>query len=241
MRLFLLRAVLAALGATTPSQDTVGWFQATEQALLDAIAPGDKGVWERVMDPSCVVTTEEGEVLTKQQFLEVLKPLPSGLSGGIVVKDLSVKEFSDFALVRYLAEESESVFGQRLTVHYRVTNTYKRDGSTWRMVGSHLSVVTRDPPAQEVPQSGWPGLVGTYRLLPDGWTFTVELRNGRLWGGRDPTKLRPLIPLTSHAFVLSGSLGEWHFVIEDERAARILNMRKFAPLVWTRVDGDPLE
>jgi hypothetical protein len=55
--------------------------------------------------------------------------------------------------------------------------------------------------------------------------------------GRDPTKLRPLIPLTSEAFVLSGSLGEWHFVVENGKATRILNLRKFAPLVWTRVDG----
>jgi ABC-type sugar transport system ATPase subunit len=44
------------------------------------------------------------------------------------------------------------------------------------MVASHLSVVTRDPPAQEVSKAGWAGLVGQYRLLPNGWTFTVELR-----------------------------------------------------------------
>ena len=50
------------------------------------------------------------------------------------------------------------------------------------MVASHTSVVTADPPAQTVDQgsSGWPGLVGTYRLRPDGWTFHVELRNGVL-------------------------------------------------------------
>lgn len=237
MNVLLLRAALAALGAGAASPESLQWFQATEQALMDAIAPGDKAAWERVMDPSCVVTTEEGEVLTREQFLEGLRPLPAGLSGSITVRDVSVQEFASFALVRYLADEAESVFGQRLAVHYRVTNTYRRDGPTWRMVASHLSVVTRDPLAQEVPQAGWPGLVGTYRLLPDGWTFTVELRDGRLLGGRDPAKLRPLVPLTSQAFVLSGSLGEWLFVLENGRATRILNLRKFAPLVWTRVDG----
>jgi hypothetical protein len=237
MTVFLRIAALVAVGAATPSPETLRWFQATEQALMDAIARGDKTGWERMMDPSCVVTTEEGEVLTREQFLKDLGPLPAGLSGSIAVKDLSVQEFPSFALVRYLADETESVFGQPLAVRYRVTDAYRRDGSEWRMVASHLSVVTQDPPAQDVSRADWPALVGTYRLPPDGWTFTVERREGGLVGGRDPAKLRPLIPLTSHAFVLSGSLGEWHFVVENGRATRILNLRKFAPLVWTRVDG----
>lgn len=236
MKVFLLGAALA-VGADTVSPETTRWFQATEQALMDAVAPGNSAAWERVMDPSCVVTTEEGEVLPRDRFLAQLRPLPAGLSGSIAVKALSVEEFQTFAIVRYLAQESESVFGQSLAVDYRVTNTYRRDGAGWKMVASHLSVVTRDPPAQPVSPADWPGLVGVYRLLPDGWTFTVELRDGRLVGGRDATKLRPLIPLAPHAFVLSGSLGEWHFLVENGRAARILNLRKFAPLVWTRVEA----
>jgi hypothetical protein len=74
-------------------------------------------------------------------------------------------------------------------------------------------------------------------LLPDGWTFLVELRDGRLVGGRDAKKLRPLVPLTPDAFVVSGSLGEWLFVVENGKATRILNLRKFAVLVWTRDEG----
>jgi len=237
--LFLAPASFAATAGATEgaSAATIEWFQTTEQTLMDALAPGDKTTWDRVMDPSCVVTTEEGEVLTKEKFLEGLRPLPEGLSGAIAVKELAVQELADFALVRYLADESESVFGQRLAVQYRVTNAYRRDGPAWKMVASHLSVVTRDPPAQEVSRAGWPGLVGQYRLLPDGWTFTVELRDGELYGGRDPKKLRRLIPLTPDAFVLSGSLGEWVFVVENGRAARIVNLRKFAVLVWTRVEA----
>jgi ketosteroid isomerase-like protein len=201
------------------------------------LAPGVKAIWDRIMDPSCVVTTEEGQVMTKGQFLEELRPLPQGLSGSLVIKELTVQEFPAFALVRYRADESESVFGQRLAVQYRVTNAYRRDAPAWKMVASHLSVVTRDPPAQDVSKAGWPGLVGQYRLLPDGWTLTVELRDGELYAGRDPKKLRRLIPLTPDAFVVSGSLGEWVFVVENGKGARIVNLRKFAVLVWSRVEA----
>lgn len=214
-------------------------FQATEQALMDAVATGDKGVWERVLDPSFVLTSEEGEVLPKQQLVDSLRPLPKGLVGEITVKELTVQELPTFAVVRYLADEKETVFGQKLATRYRVTDTFRRAGEEWKLVASHVSVVTQDPPAQEVSSAGWPGLVGSYRLLPDGWTFTVELRDGRLYGGRDPKKLKPLIPLTPEAFVLSGSLGEWMFVVDNGKATRVVNLRKFEPLVWTRVADAP--
>ena len=241
---FAVGALLSvATGAATDergvaaSTETQHWFQTTEQSLMDAVASGDKAVWERVMDPSCVVTSEEGEVVPREKLLADLQPLPPGLAGAITVKDLTVQEFPGFAVVRYLADEWETVFGQKLTVQYRTTDTYRQTDRGWKMVASHTSVVTEDPAAQDVSKADWPAFVGTYRLLPDGWTFTVELRDGKLYGGRDPKNLQPLIPLTPDAFVVSGRLGEWIFVTEKGRAVRILNLRKFEPLVWTRVEG----
>lgn len=43
-------------------------------------------------------------------------------------------------------------------------------------------------------------------------------------------------PSSPVSFVLAGSLGEWLFVVEGGRATRIVNLRKFAVLVWTRID-----
>jgi len=228
-----------ARAADASSPETVHWFQAEEQALMDSIAKGDWSPWQRILDPSFVITSEEGEVMTKEQFLDGLRPLPPGLTGNIVVRDLTVQEFPDLAVVRFLADEQENVFGQRLATQYRITDTYRRAGRGWSMVASHTSVVTRDPPAQEVSGADWPAFVGKYRLLPDGWTFTVELRDGRLYGGRDTQKLRLLIPLAPDAFVVQGRLGEWIFVKEKGRVVRILNFRKFEPLVWTRIDESP--
>ena len=93
------------------------------------------------LDPACVLTSEEGEVTARAEFLDALRPLPAGLSGGITVKELTVQEFPSFAVVRYLADEWESVFGQRLVTRYRVTDTFRRDGDSWKMVASHVAVV----------------------------------------------------------------------------------------------------
>src|SRR5215468_8366158 len=86
-------------------QTPATWFQETEQALMDAVASGDKAVWDRTMAEDCVVTSEEGEVITKPKFLADLRPLPAGLSGGIAVRELTVREDPGFAIVRYLADE----------------------------------------------------------------------------------------------------------------------------------------
>ena len=235
---------LLCLGAAPPerpqadrvSPDTLQWFQSAEQAMMTAVGKGDKAAWDRIMDPSCVITSEEGEVLGKAQFLDSLRPLPDGLTGAIEVKDLTVQAFAGLAVVRYRADEWESVFGQKLNTSYRITNTYRRVGAEWKMVASHAAVVTQDPPPQTVSSTGWSAFAGKYRLLPDGWTFTVELRNGNLYGGRDPKNLRRMMPLTPDAFVVSGTLGEWLFVTENGKSVRIVNVRKFEPLIWSRVE-----
>src|SRR5438876_5697664 len=134
-------AALLITQATAAADDTTQWFQKTEQTLMDAIASGDKAAWDRILDPSFILTSEEGEVMTRAQFLAALRPLPNGLSGTIVVKELTVQQLPDVAIVRFLADESERVFGQQLATKYRVTDTYRRNGKSWKMVASHVSVV----------------------------------------------------------------------------------------------------
>jgi hypothetical protein len=243
-RPLVMTALAVALGTLSPAAeppkaaeaaDMLRHFRATEQKLMDAITKGDKSEWDKVMDPACVITTEEGQVLGKKQFLEELRPMPAGLTGDISVQDLTVQPSENVAIVRFLADEWQTVFGQRISTRYRVTDTFRRDGAQWKMMSSHISVVTHDPPSQEVSKDRWPAFVGTYQLQPDGWTFTVELRDGLLYGGRDPKKLRQMIPLAPDVFVLSGSLGEWIFVTDKGAVTHILSFRKFEPLVWTRV------
>lgn len=212
-------------------------FQNVEQSLMNAVALGDKAVWDRTLDDSAVFTSEEGMVMTKKELLDSFGPLPPGLKGEIVVRDLTVQELGDdVAIVRFLADESEDVFASRIFVKYRVTDVYVKKGEDWKLVSSHTSVITADPPAQPVATDAYPGLVGDYELPgANAWTFHVQLRDGKLVAGRNPDKLRPLVPLTPDVYVVSGSLGEWFFVRgKDGKAERIVNLRKFAPLVWSR-------
>ena len=74
--------------------------------------------------------------------------------------------------------------------------------------------------------------------MPEGWTFNVVLRDGELFGGRDPNKLRPLIPLAANVFVAKGVPGERIFVVDKNgKASKMVDFRKFQPLIWQRVSN----
>src|SRR5947208_16198552 len=94
-----------------------------------------------IRSQTALSTSEEGLVMNREQFLAGLRPLPTGLTGGIAVKALAVQEFPSFAVVRFVADEWERVFGQRLTTKYRVTDTFRRDGDEWKMFCSHVGLV----------------------------------------------------------------------------------------------------
>ena len=175
----------------------------------------------------------------RPDLVPTFQALEQSLMDAVGVGDKSVWDrVMDDRCVITSEEGQEQAFGQRLTTKYRTTDTFRRAGAQWKLVASQTSVVTADPPAQTVDRSRWSELAGTYQLRPDGWTFHVELRDGTLYGGRDPAKLRPFVPITPLAFVLSGSLGEWLFVRDrDGHVSHIVDLRKFEPLVWSRVDA----
>jgi len=56
-----------------------------EQRLVDAVAVGDKPVWQFSLDDSCIIALEDGSVVTKEKQLEDLNPLPPSYKGIIKI------------------------------------------------------------------------------------------------------------------------------------------------------------
>ena len=233
-------AFSAAIGQTLspqPTNELRDSFQREEQILMDSLAIGNKDPWNDALDDDCIITNEEGEVLNKKTFLDQLTGLPPGLSGSIEIDDLTVQRVSDFvAVVRFRMNEKEMVFGQQLKTSYRSTDTFVQKNATWKMIASRQSVITSDPPAQEVSRKNWPAFVGTYQLLPNGWVVHVVLKDGELYSGRDLDHLKRLIPIGPNVFTREGTLGEWIFCLDEkQKAMKIIELRKFEPLIWTSI------
>jgi hypothetical protein len=195
------------------------WFQTTTQALFDAVAVGDKPVWDRVLDADCMITTEDGEVQDRAKFMEELRPLPQGFSGQIRVRGLTVRRISSAAVVHYWIDEVENIFDQQLHTTYVETDMYQRVGQSWKIVAMHVTVVPRDLEPIDANPSGWQSLLGNYRYSEQATSkYQVFMRDGALYGGRDPKSATQLIPLAPLVFYQKASIHIMVFVPDKNGA-----------------------
>lgn len=235
-------ALLGGSVAATPaaggiSPELASWFRKTTQTLFDALATGDKSLWEKVLAGDCLYTSETGEVLDREKFLAELRPLRAGFSGHIRIEDMTFRDLGTATVAHYLVNEWEDVFGQKLHTKYLVTDTWRRDGREWKLAASQTTVVPRDLGPVPVDKSGWPKLVGEYRLSPrDERPYHVYLRDGVLYGGGDAKSATELIPLSPLVYFQKGSIHTMIFVPGADGAIReVREEHKFNEVVMQRV------
>lgn len=229
--------LLALASPQAPAAEPADWFRTTTQNLYDAVAPGDTAVWDRVLDADCSITTEDGDVLDRKQFLAGMRPLPAGFVGRIKVRDLTVRQLGRAAVVHYWLDETEDLYGQRLRTTYVETDVYRRAETSWKMVALQVTVVPRDLDAIPVTSMEWPALVGDYRLADEATThYEVRLRDGALYGGRDRESATVLIPLAPLVFFQKGSIHIMIFVRDAAGAiSEVRELHKYNEVVMKRV------
>src|SRR5580698_9529351 len=102
--MIFLSFILALAFQTSPTDvaQTTDLLRAKDQALLDAIAPGDRKVWEQALSPDAVYVDENGVVMNRSQFLEQLTPLPTGSSGILHITSYTAHIVGDLATVVHI-------------------------------------------------------------------------------------------------------------------------------------------
>jgi ketosteroid isomerase-like protein len=232
----LLAAGTAA--AKAPKIPDQAWFQKNTQALFDALAPGDKKVWQKAFADDAIISDEDGKVHTKAELLKDFGPLPPGSSGSMQVEDLKVQDLGGTAaVVHYIIDEQEDVQGQKLHTKYTTTDVYRSQLGGWKIVASHVTVVPRDLDPVPVDRTNWPTLVGEYRASPDAKSgYHVYLREGSLFGGRDEQSATALIPLSPLVYFQAGSIHTMIFVPDGKGGiAEVREVHKYNELSMKRV------
>ena len=235
LALLLLRSAAVLAGTDEPN----AWFEATTQALYDAVALGDTTPWNRILAPGCQITTEDGEVLDKATFLAQMHPLPQGFTGRIKVRGLTVKFAGEAAVAHYWLDETEDIFEQHLRTTYVETDTYRRSGDSWTVIAMQVTVVPRD--LEPVPGVAVDAraLTGEYRFADgDRAPSRVFLREGALFMGHDDPTARQLIPLAPLVFYVKGSI---HIVVFVRGASgaidEVRELHKYNEVRMRRVPG----
>ncbi|MEO7205211.1 MAG: DUF4440 domain-containing protein [Steroidobacteraceae bacterium] len=180
---FLVIAALQSASADPNLASVEKQLRADDQALLDAIAPGDKAVWERLLAQDAVYVDENGTIMDRAQFLSALKPLPAGSSGHISIVDYQAKIHGQVALVVHKDDERENYHGILLQAGYLMTETWIKEGADWRLALVHVYVAAKDPPAIKTPAKLLAGYEGRYRAAPD-LIYVIRREGDHLIGER---------------------------------------------------------
>jgi uncharacterized protein DUF4440 len=197
----LLMAVLAAIlfiGAESAdaAESVRDVLQRQSQELLDAIGSGTTAVWDRYLDEKVRYVDESGDVSTKKEMVEAIRPLPAGVTGSIKVTNFDVTEHGNVAVATYVADEHEVFHGHELHCQYRTTETWMRAEDGWRLIAAQVLAMRTDPPAIPLKAAARREYCGRYALTP---TMSYEIRctgdalEGQRTGGK-PEQLRAEAP-----------------------------------------------
>jgi hypothetical protein len=190
--MIILVLVLLLLAACAGAADpTVDLLRAKDQALLDAIAPGDRKVWDEALSPDAVYVDENGAILDRAEFMKQLEPLPPGASGTLRIASYSAHINGDLATIIHTDDEQENYHGQMLSTRYLMTETWRRESGQWKLHMVHAYAILKDPPPITLPAKDLQEYAGRYSGGSD-LVYIIQWDGKRLVGGRLGRALTPL-------------------------------------------------
>jgi len=187
----LLLALIFQLPTKNTDAITPEQMRARDQALLDAIAPGDRTTWDQALAADAVYVDENGTVMDRAEFLKELAPLPAGASGTLRITSYSAHISGDLATVVHIDDEQENYHGQMLSAQYLTTETWRREAGEWKLHLVHTYAVLKDPPAILLPAEALQQYAGRYSGGAD-LVYLIQWDGKQLVGGRQGGAMKPL-------------------------------------------------
>lgn len=234
----LLFALFLALTVQTPAttvDQTTTLLRAKDQALLDAIATGDKKVWETALATDAVYVDENGSILDRTTFLQQFTPLPAEVSGTLQISNYQAHVNGDLASVIHLDDEQETYHGQKLTAQYLTTETWRRDLDGWKLYMIHTYAVLKDPPTITLPEKELQQYAGEYSAAPD-LIYVIRWDGQRLVGGKKGSSMRPLAVEVRDVLFVPGQPRIRKIFLRDEkgRITGYVDRRESWDLAWKK-------
>jgi len=231
---FLLSPVMGSAdrGHADPTSDLL---RAKDQALLDAIAPGDRKAWDDALAANAVYVDENGVVMNRAEFLKQLEPLPAGASGSLRIASYSANFSGNLATVIHTDDEQENYHGQMLHAQYLMTETWRRDAGDWKLYMVHAHAVLKDPPPIDLPAQSLAEYAGRYSGGGD-LVYIIEWDGRQLKGGRPGKAASPLQVEIRDVLFVSGQ-PRVRKIFQRNGSGRItgfVDRREGEDLVWRR-------
>jgi hypothetical protein len=206
------------------------------QELYDAVVPGDQAPWKKYFADDSIFSDEKGRTMDKTKLIADITPLPTGYSGTIKLDRVQSRIYENVAILSYDANETETIFGQKLSARYHVTDTWLRRDGNWQIVASQAHRYYEDPAVGKANPKKFPDFIGTYELAP-GQTRTVIGEGDNLFVQRNGKKDQ-LLPETSELFFRKGIEGRILFRYDKNgKVDALIDRRNNEDVVWRKITG----
>jgi len=203
------------------------------QELYDAVAFANQAPWKKYFADDCIFADEKGRVFDKSKLVADITPLPVGYSGTIKIENAQSRIIGNTAILSYDADETETIFGQKLKARYHVTDTWLRRTGEWQIVASQAMRYYEDPAIGKADPKKFPDYIGTYELAP-GQTRTVSVKEHKLFVERKG-KTEQLVPETCDLFFRKGVEGRILFRRNDRgEVDALIDRRNNEDVVWRK-------
>jgi hypothetical protein len=179
-------------------------------ARIEAAHRRDIAAWSRYVADDCILSDDDGNLVSKVQLMEHLK-LPPEYDRSVNPRDYVVHLYANTAVMNYRSTAHEQFTDADIISEQRTTETYIKQNGSWLLVArqwDNLPVNFRK--AVAVDTSVYKDYVGRYEWRPGGDVDIVSVKDGKLWsqlGGSEGEAL----PLGSETFFFKDDLGSVTF------------------------------
>ena len=227
----IVDSAAAAKGSSITQEELVR----RTQEMFDAVATGDQRPWKKYVAEDAMYFDEKGRNMDKAALVKDVTPLPQGFSGTIkIVKPQSHIE-GGVAILSYDMDESETIFGQKLTARYHATDTWMFRQGQWQIVAGQVLRYYEDPAPGKPDAKKFSDYAGIYELAP-GVMMSVTADGDHLYAQRGQRTREELIPESCDIFFRKGVEGRRLFRYGDDgKVAALIDRRNNEDVVWKKV------
>ncbi len=205
------------------------------QAIVDAVATGDRRPFEKYYAADSLIVDETGHIMDKKAFVAAQSPLPKGYSGSIKLVNPQSRIVGDTAILSYDMDESETIYGQTMKARYHETDIWIRREGEYQIVAEQVLRYYEDPAPGPPDAKHYPDYVGTYQLAPD-VLLTVSAEGGQLFRQRTGRPKELLVPEAPDLYFRKGIEGRLLFQRDEgRRVIALVDRRNNEDVVWKRI------
>jgi hypothetical protein len=150
------------------------------QKLVDGIATGDTSAWIKYLDDSCMVTSEDGSVKMKYDFIKGINKPPADYKVTETILNPVFKFHGNVIVFCYTANLTLELYGQNRINEICETDTWMKTKYGWRLIGEEALDKPNFPVTQKVTAKIINEITGKYQLNQN-FGFNIFQDSGRLF------------------------------------------------------------